>query len=81
MTIRELRRVAVLLRTLADVEHADIVGDSREVGRLLAGVDRVEARELARRADFDAGVKALSRRVAVAEDVLAVRPPSVRTPW
>lgn len=76
MTISELRRVAVLLRTLADVEHADVVGNSREVGRLLAGVDRVEARRLAQRADFDAATKALSRRLAVLEDV-----GSIRTPW
>jgi hypothetical protein len=76
VTISELRRAASLLRTLAEVEHADAVGDSREVGRLLAGVDPVEARGIAQRADFDAAVKSLARRIAVTEDVL-----SIRTPW
>lgn len=57
MTVAELRRAARLLRIVAEAEYADAVGDSREVGRLLAAVDPVEARTLAQRADFDAGVR------------------------
>ena len=61
MTIGELRRASILLGVLAEVERADAVGDSREVGRLLSGVDPAEARSLALRADFEAGARCLSR--------------------
>jgi hypothetical protein len=76
MTIDELRRTSVLLRTLADAEVARIEGDDARVVSLLDSVDPVDAVSLARRADFDAGVKALTRRIAVVDEVL-----SIRTPW
>lgn len=73
VTIRESRRAAELLRLLWLVEHADAVGDSRKVGRLLAGVDPVEARRLADALDFDAGVRALYQRTRPASQVVERR--------
>lgn len=63
MTIDELRRSATLLRTVAEAEIARLEGDDARVASLLDSVDPAEARGLAHRADFDAGAKALGRRL------------------
>jgi len=76
MTANELRRVAVLLRTVAEAEVARIEGDDVRVVSLLNSVDPIEARGLSHAAGLEAGVRALYRREAVLTDVL-----SIRTPW
>lgn len=71
MTIDELRRASVLLRTLAEAEVARLEGDDARVASLLDSVDPVEARGLANVATFDAGVKSITRRVEA----------GIRTAW
>lgn len=41
------------LRTLATIETLSALGNDSEVRRLLAGIDPIEARELASELDFD----------------------------
>lgn len=71
MTTAELRRVAVILTTVAEAEVARIEGDDARVVSLLDSIDPVEAFGLANRATFDAGVRAIGRRIER----------SVRTVW
>lgn len=79
MSLDELRRAATLLRTLADVELADALGDSREVGRLLAGVDPVETRRLANSLTRDTAIRSLHRLERMLDDVLVM--PGRRSVW
>jgi hypothetical protein len=79
MKQRERRRAAVLLRTLADAEIARLEGDDDRVVSLLNSVDPVEARLVANELDFDAAVRALSRRLEVVEAVLRI--PGGRKAW
>lgn len=78
MTVRELRRVAEIVRIAAIAEHARIIGDTDTVDAILNRIDPNECDELAAKLDFDAGVRALGRR-------LFPRTPSTTTstrkPW